>query len=287
MIKETFYKDRPAVKLSCDKFTATFLPKDGGKLASFKSNSGFEYLLQTEGEKYRRLDLAGRFVKSECSGFDDMFPTIDQCVVNGMEYLDHGQICRQELDAEIDGNRLTLCCKLQDLNIFYKKTAYIKDDALVVEYHIENHNDFDFEYLWAGHIMIRGEEGAYAVSNLDGTPRKIVSGTPVSEETAHILPQKVHKNYKFYYTDANPPVKCGVVFPKSNTEICVECDSDVVKYFGAWVNAGDINSAYTIAIEPCTALYDDPIRAKEANANSIIKAHDSVNLTLKISYKTV
>lgn len=285
MIKETFYKDRPAVELSCDKLTAIFLPKDGGKLASFRSDSGFEYLLQTEGEKYRRLDLEGDFEKSECSGFDDMFPTIDPCVVNGLDYLDHGEICRHEQIAEIDSDRLTLYCTLQNLNIFYKKTAYLKDDALFVEYHIENSNDFDFQYLWAGHIMIKGEEGAYTLSNLDGTPRKIVSGQPVSEESAHILPPKIHNHYKFYYTDAKPPVKCGVVFPKSNTEICVECDGDVIKYFGAWVNAGDLNGAYTIAIEPCTALFDDPIRAKKANAYSVIKAHESVEFTLKISYK--
>ncbi len=285
MIKETFYKDRPAIELSCDKFTATFLPKDGAKFASFKTNDGFEFLLQAEGEKYCRLSLDGDFEKSECSGFDDMFPTIDPCVINGINYLDHGEVCRHEHTAKIDGDRVEFTCEMAYLNILYKKTAYIIDGVLFMEYDIKNQNDYDFEYLWAGHIMIRGEEGMYAVSNLDGTERKIVSGTPVSEDSAHILPPKVHKHYKFYYTDAKPPVKCGVVYPESDKSLSVECDSDVMKYFGAWVNAGDLNGAYTIAIEPCTALYDSPIRAKEAGAFSVIKAHDSVRFILKMSYK--
>jgi Zn-finger nucleic acid-binding protein len=135
--------------------------------------------------------------------------------------------------------------------------------------------------------MIRGEEGAYAVSNFgENAPKKIVSGKPANERTAHILPPKVQKQYKFYYTDAKPPVKCGVVFPKSNTEVSFEFDSDIMKYFGVWVNAGDLNDMYTMAIEPCTALYDDPIRAKAANAHSCIKAHDSVDFTLKMFCKS-
>ncbi len=165
MVRETFYKDRPAIEISCDKVSALFLPLDGAKIASFKTATGEELLAQAEGEKYRCLDLEANYEKSECSAFDDMFPTLDPCVINGVNYLDHGEVCRREHRVEIDGDKVTFSCALPDINIFYKKTAYCEDGALYVRYKIENHNDYDFPYVWAGHIMFKGEEGAYAVSN--------------------------------------------------------------------------------------------------------------------------
>ena len=283
MIREVFYKDRPALEVACEEFKACFLPKDGGKMASFQDKDGFEFLLQTQGENYRRLSLDGDFEKSECSGFDDMFPTIDPCEIRGLAYLDHGEVCRHEFEVKKDGEKVKFSCFLEKLDILYEKTVYAKDGALFLDYHVQNRSEFDFEYLWAGHILIRGEEGALAFSDLDGTPRKIVAGCPLSEENAHVLPPKTHKHYKYYHTEAKQDLRCGAFYPQSQKTLLVECAGEAVKYFGAWVNAGDLNGAYTIALEPCTALFDDPIHAKEACASSCIKAGGSVRFTLKMS----
>lgn len=285
MLRETNYKDRPAVEISCGKISALFLPLDGAKLASLKTETGEELLAQTAGEKYKRLDLEADYEKSECSAFDDMFPAIDFCVINGLQYLDHGEVCRREHTVQIDGDTAVFSCRLPALNIFYKKTAWCENGALCVRYQIENHNDYDFPYVWAGHIMMRGEEGAYAVSNLPPDAAKtILDGNP-DEQTAHVLPERGNKNYKFYYTAEKVPLQCGMVYPKSKMEVKVEFDNEVVKYLGLWVNPGDLNGMYTLALEPCTALYDNPVNAEKANAASYIKAHGAVEFTMKMSYK--
>ena len=285
MVRETFYKDRPAIEISCDKVSALFLPLDGAKIASFKTATGEELLAQAEGEKYRCLDLEANYEKSECSAFDDMFPTLDPCVINGVNYLDHGEVCRREHHVEIDGDQVTFSCTLPDINIFYKKTAYCEDGALCVRYKIENHNDYDFPYVWAGHIMFKGEEGAYAVSNLPpNVPITILDGNR-NEQTAHILPKRGNKKYKIYYAEEKFPLKCGIVYPESKIEVTVEFDNNIVKYLGLWVNPGDLNGMYNLAVEPCTALYDNPINAQKANAASYIKSHDKVEFTLKMSHK--
>ena len=288
MIKETFYKDRPAIEIGCDEFSAVFLPLDGAKLASFKGIEGDEFLLQTEGEKYRRLELDGSFEKSECSGFDDMFPAIDPCVINGLHYLDHGEVCRREHSVEIEGNKVTFSCTLPILNIFFKKTAYCENGALLIEYSIENNNNFDFPYVWAAHMMLKGEEGAYAFSNFPlDAPKTFLSGDP-DKNAPHILPSKGSKrHYKYYYNEAKSPLKCGMVYPKSGAEVTVEIDNDTVKYLGFWVNPGDLNGAYTVAVEPCTAPFDNPIKAQKVNAASYIKAHQKAEFTLKLSYKKI
>ena len=71
MIFETFYKDRPAIKVCSDNVEALFLPYDGAKCASIKIN-GTEFLAQKSGEKYLRIGLDTSYVKSECSAFDDV-----------------------------------------------------------------------------------------------------------------------------------------------------------------------------------------------------------------------
>lgn len=287
MIRETLYKDRPAIELSCSAFSALFLPRDGAKLTSFRTKEGMELLAQTQGAPYRRLQLDSDYEQSECSAFDDMFPAIDPCVICGLVYLDHGEVCRREHQVQLEGDGVTFSCLLPSLHIRYQKTAWCEDGALCIRYRIENQNDFDFPYVWAGHIMVKGEEGAYVVSNLPpSAPITVLDGDP-DTETAHILPKPGKKNYKFYYTEAQAPLQCGVVFPKSKTQLTAAFDNQVVKYLGVWVNPGDLNGMYTMALEPCTALFDNPVNAEKANAASYIKAHQKAEFVLKLSYKNL
>ncbi len=284
MIKRSMYKKREAITLEGRSFSAVFLPSDGAKLASFKTNDGIELLAQAKGEEYKRLFLDSDYVKSECSAFDDMFPTIDPCTVNGFEYLDHGEVCRREHTAEINDDNVCFTCFLPSLNITYKKVVRIENDALFINYIIENHNDFSFPYIWAAHMMLIGEEGAYAISNFPKDSQiKVVNGNPTGD--VHFLPDIGNKNYKFYYTNTVSPLKCGVVYPKSKLEVNVEFDNDVIKYFGVWVNPGDLNKMYNIAIEPCSAPYDSPINAEKENVCSQLMPKEKVEFTLKMSYK--
>lgn len=250
-------------------------------MASFRDSTGEEFLLQTEGEAYRPMDLAAEFEKCECSGFDDMFPTIDPCVVHGLEYLDHGEICRREHNVVIEGDKVTFSCTLPILNILFQKTVWCEEGALFAKYRIENRNGFDFSYIWAAHMMFKGDKGAYAVSNFPaGAPITILDGTP-DENAPHVLPEGGH-HYKYYYSEGRSPLRCGVAYPASKAEVWAEFDSEIVKYLGFWINPGDLNDMYTIAVEPCTGLYDTPVAAEEAKASSSIPAHGAVEFTMKL-----
>lgn len=285
MIKETFYKDRPAIEVSCSEFTAVFLPLDGAKLVSFKTKHAKELFLQADGEKYRCTGLDSDYEKCECSGFDDMFPTIDPCVVNGLHYLDHGEVCRRPHSVEIHSDGVTFSCFLPALNILYKKTAYCDNGALCIKYTIRNQNSFDFSYIWAAHMMFQGEQGAYATSNFPpDAPKTFLAGNP-DNSAPHKLPDLGNREYKYYYSEEKSPLKCGMNYPKSNLEVYVEFDNAIVKHLGFWVNPGDLNGMYTLAVEPCTAPFDSPVMAQKAKANSYIPAHRQVEFVMKITYK--
>ena len=78
MIYECSYKERPAIAVESGSLIATFLPEDGGKMASLcVRNKGKELLTVRQDKHYKVLTYDGDYVSLECSGFDDMFPTVD------------------------------------------------------------------------------------------------------------------------------------------------------------------------------------------------------------------
>ena len=109
MIKQAQYKDRPAICLETGKASVLFLAEDGGKMASFRYG-GREYLAQAPGGSYLRLGPRSDYVSCECSGFDDMFPTIDPCRLDGHTYPDHGEVCRIPHAVSREGDAVRFSC---------------------------------------------------------------------------------------------------------------------------------------------------------------------------------
>jgi hypothetical protein len=97
-IYSSVYKDQPALTIESEAITARFLPTIGAKLASLVYKPlGYELLVQRPGEKYLLQPFDGDYVAGECSGMDDMFPTIDACYYDrypweGTKMADHGEV---------------------------------------------------------------------------------------------------------------------------------------------------------------------------------------------------
>ncbi len=109
-------------------------------------------------------------------------------------------------------------------------------------------------------------------------------GNPKNEAALHILPLMGNEAYKYYYNNAYSPLKCSVVYLKRKIRVNVEFDNDTVKYLGVWMNPGDLNGMYNVAVEPCTALYDNPVNAEKANVGSYVKAKEEIKFALKLTY---
>ena len=107
------YKDQRAVTFESALIRVQFLPEIGAKMASlvFKPLN-YELLVQRPGEKYKIQPFDGDFVAAECSGIDDMFPTIDACYYDpfpwsGTKMADHGEVWSLPWQCEIlENNRL-------------------------------------------------------------------------------------------------------------------------------------------------------------------------------------
>ena len=222
------YKDRPCIQITSGNMSAIFLHEDGGKLISLQYD-GVEYLAQRKGDAYLRLFEDSSYVESECSSFDDMFPTIDPCIIGDFTYPDHGQVCRRPFQLELGDDSFALSCEVDSVNAFFTKTISVENGALVIKYTIENKNNFPLPYIWAGHIMLVGEQGAYAVTPFaKDAPHTVCFGTLPTDKTT-LQEYGENKEYKFYYDEPYFPLFCSVVYPNRKQKVNFTFNGDIVK----------------------------------------------------------
>ena len=264
MIRATEYKGRPAALVECGELCATFLPEDGGKLASL-TLSGKEMLLTREGCEYKRLTLGGVYIDSECSAFDDMIPTVDPEESLGYRYLDHGDAARIAYEWEISENCLMLKKSSPMLPLSYEKRIEAAE-GIKISYRIENHLDAKLPFLYAAHIMLRGEEGAKIITPFtdeDNTEMVFkTSGYSDGELSRDTLGKfsPLGAAYKFYYTEKIPEGRFAILYP-DGCGIEFTYDKEMLPYLGIWFNNGEFQGIHNIAPEPCTAPFDSPKKA--------------------------
>ena len=90
-------------------------------MASLKANDGYEFLAQAEGDEYEVFEYNVNYVDSECSGFDDMFPTINPYTPANREnkckaYPDHGEIFRIKMQTKTDGKSVEFFCSFGNIS---------------------------------------------------------------------------------------------------------------------------------------------------------------------------
>lgn len=281
MIFRTTYKDRPAIGVRGARLTALFLSEDGGKIASLTDGTR-EYLAQAPGHMYNRLAPDGEYTASECSGFDDLFPTIDRCVQNGVVYPDHGEACRRPMRAEILNDRLSLSFASGILPVRFRKTASVRADAAIaVLYDIVNDGGEDAPFLWAAHCMLAADPDAEITHPYPpDAPIKTMFGRQLSRVKTEPFSLE-GESYKYYFADAAEKGYCGYRFRDGKT-LMLRYPPQIIRYLGVWINNGAFKGMYNIALEPCTAPLDTPEAARRAGCECRLKAHDRVRFELSI-----
>lgn len=304
IVKESRYKDISAVEIETKEYTVTVLPSEGGKIASFKTKSdGKEYFLQNPAPKYGHVGLKDSYVDGECSGFDDMFPTIDPVVVKngsrqGLEYPDHGEVCRLPFSYTVTERGLEMRVRSETLRYEYKKT--ITEDAygkLCIVYEIENLSDDEFHVLWAGHCLIKAEqggrvllpyaEGAQTDIMFDTVGRFGKAGDRIPLQKQHLLSvwqDGVKECRKYYFPEGCKEGYVAYRYPNGKTFV-IEFDKETLPYIGVWLNFGYVKDYYCIGLEPCCVGYDTVENAKKYGQKKMIPVKGKMMFTLTLSVK--
>lgn len=291
------FKDRPAVCIQNSQVKATFLPLDGAKMVSLiRLKDGKELLAVKPNKNYKVLTFDGDYVSSECSGFDDMFPTVDPYTptvgaFKGITYPDHGETSRIPYDLKTTGGEIILFANSKLFDITYEKRVFINNDVLTVNYAITNNGENDFPFLWAGHIMLDGRNVSKTITPFDNNAPTEIMFAPSGVDTTKLAKDRLTgfiaksgSAYKFYYTDKMSKGVFGVEY-LDGEKLIFEVDENKLPYLGMWLNNGEFQDIYTITPEPCSVPYDRPDRAEQKGITSIIKSHSTFQFDFKIYIK--
>ena len=295
-ITPAVYKSRPAIRVETATLTALFLPEDGGKLVSVTSNrDGFEFLCQNPSPDYARLAYDGSYVDSECSSWDDMFPTIDPYTPEageyaGITYPDHGEVCRLPMTVTTEGDSVVLSCTSRLFAVdFEKKITPEANGALALTYTIRNRGREDFPYVWAAHCMMQGADDLRVESPYPADAPAAYMFGPEGRET---FPRDrlmgygagTGAAYKLYYTEPTDGGFLRAVYTESGHafEMDYRDSAAAIPYVGLWINNGSFKGYYNIALECASAPYDAPHKAMERGYCSVIPAGESLTFTLRV-----
>jgi hypothetical protein len=304
------YKDQKAITLETDILQATFLPERGAKLASliFKPRNR-ELLVQRPNPIYAVQPFDGDYVAAECSGLDDMFPTIDTCYYDrypwqGTKMADHGEVWSLPWETRLENNAIHFAVNGIRFPYRLEKTvSFASENIMRWNYRLTNLSAFDFDYLWAAHPMFNLEQGAELVlpegiNRIVGTfslpPGHLTYGDEfnypidsmsdgVDKDFRQLELKSTGLAYKYFIKGKMPAGWCGVKYHHSDFSLYMSFPVAQVPYLGILPNAGGWQDLYNIFLEPCTAPFDRPDAARYRGQGSTLQGNSQVRWQLNIT----
>ncbi len=287
IINKTSYKNIDGILLKNEYIEVIVLPTEGSKIASIKNNKGFEYLYQNPSLDYKKLSLLDDYALRECSGYDDLFPTIDPDIYNGIKYPDHGEVARLSFNYEIKNDKLFLYTKSLLFNYTYKKAISLMNNKIVIEYEIINNDNKKLYCLWAMHCLLNSSnETNIRIENktplylmFDKENEKGNPGDYIDCNGTINIDRSMKNCYKYYYQNKNGRIIYN--YDKNNSlSFCF--DKDILKETGIWINNGSFNDFYCVGIEPATIGYDSLSNAKKHSEEFYIEPNGKLSFRIEI-----
>ena len=268
-----------------------------------------ELMVQNPSKKYLLQPYDGVYEAAECSGFDEMFPTIDTCYYEsypwqGTKIPDHGEVWSLAWGSHIEGDQLSMAT--YGVRFPYrleKRVSFAAPHILRTDYVLTNLSGFDFNFMWTAHTMLNledgvelilpsavesvlscsrnGSVGSYGtegrwpqVTQLDGTSRDLSKLRPIS----------THKSEKYYVKGKMAEGWCALKYHQSDFGLALSFPTETVPYLAILPNEGGWRNIHNIFLEPATATFDRPDVARLRNEGSTVRAHATYSWHLNISF---
>lgn len=304
------YKDQPAITLESSVLRAQFLPHIGSKMCSLIYKPlDRELLVQTSGERYRLQPYDGDYVAGECSGFDEMFPSIDACFYEtypwqGTKIPDHGEVWSLAWEHHVEGQKLYFGS--YGVRFPYKLEKWVSlasDSILRIDYALTNLSPFDFDFMWSAHTMINLEEDTElllppdvkritSVFSLNGTlgsygdefPWSVITQPDGQQrDLTRLRPQSAQNAEKYYVKGKLSAGWCALKYHRSRFALALSFPVETVPYLAILPNEGGWRDLYNIFLEPATATFDRPDVARLHKQVSTVKARSTYRWHLNIT----
>ncbi len=310
------YKNVFSIIIESKVLRVNILPQYGAKIQSiFQKEKQKEYLFQSEGKYFKKPEYGIFFEKGECSGFDDMFPSISTCYYpvkpwQGIKVPDHGEVWSIPWDYELKDDSIIL--STHGVRFPYKlikKISLKNNNILNIEYKAINYSNYNFDFIWAAHPLFNCSENTkiilpesvdkvinvYNESKRLGKYGKVFSwpiantGLDNEYDMSKISSKKRNLCEKYYILNDLDLGKASLYDTKTGDLITLRYPIDKVPYLGVWINEGGFLGQYNVALEPCTGAFDRVDFAKQWNRISTIEAKNKYEwfLEMKFANKTL
>jgi hypothetical protein len=299
--------------MESDSLAITVIPESGAKIQSiYNKNTQKEILYQSEREEFRKASYGAKFESGDFSGFDEVFPTIDECFYpawpwTGTPIPDHGEVWALPWDNQVDQNSVTL--NVSGVRFPYqieKKFEFLRENCFRLSYKVFNPSNFDFDFIWVPHPFFICEENTRVV--LPPSVKKVVSTCPLENKlgdygSIHSWPitetstgekydisDVMHPKYagkceKFYAVNEPSEGWCALHNIVSGETIGLSYPSEKLPYLGVW--EGIICDQYITALEPASGSLDRLDIAKYAGKAGVIKARSEYEWFLNLTFDTM
>ncbi|QGQ94547.1 hypothetical protein EHS13_06445 [Paenibacillus psychroresistens] len=308
-ILETTYKGVAAISLETELMKVIVVPEIGAKIVSlFYKPTQKEWLLDSGQRPFLPLGVDALFEKSDMSGWDECFPTIDACKypLQGKHYgnllPDHGEVWSLPWHAAIEPESLNLKVKGSCLPyVFQRKMSFIADGVMRLEYEVTNLSDEDLAMMWTAHpqfiatsdmaihlpeaikqmICVHGGNSLVANETVYNWPIASVSGQDKHLDTMDFGVEQDSR--KLYYAGEVPEGWSGLSCSKSADYLLFQVSQEQVPYLGIWVDEKHYNDRITCALEPSSGYYDSLAAAVANGKSALVLAGKTLTWQLDVS----
>jgi len=312
-ISQVKHKNMDALLMESDLLALTIIPESGAKIQSiYHKSSRKELLYQTGRQEFRKAIYGAKFDRGDFSGFDEVFPSIDECFYPsgpwaGTPIPDHGEVWALPWDCSVGENSVTL--SVHGVRFPYrieKRVEFLRENSFRLSYQAHNLSDFDFDFIWCPHPFFVCDENTRVV--LPPSVKKVIStcslenklgdygsihSWPVTEtsigekyDISDVMhPQYAGKCEKFYALNQPTEGWCALRNTSSGETIGLSYPVDKLPYLGVW--EGIINDQYITALEPVTGSLDRLDVSRLAGKAGVIKAKSNYKWFLNLTIETV
>lgn len=272
-----------AVTIENDAVRLEVWPQFGGKVSSVVDKAdAFELLFSYPTELPESPQYDSAYNKSWYAGWDECFPAILpgkylRHPYEGIPVPDHGELWGLPTTAVPTKDGITIVW--HGLRFGYRLTRklYLEGASVVAEYTLVNVAPFDFQFVWAQHpifslavpVQIDLGEGAGRAFRFSHSTDSVPIDKPFDWPTLDpgldlSDPAKLPAASAWKVYSHNPISRpLAIRYPTRGRSVQVEyaSDSDLVAYWGIWLNSGGWGGHRHVAIEPTTGRFDQVDRS--------------------------
>ena len=270
-----------ALALDSAEMRVVLVPELGGKIVSIFDRTCQREWLVPSLRTPRRIVYGASFVEQDMSGWDEMFPTIVPCTVDGIAYPDHGEVWALPWRVEQAAGEVVLAVNgMAWPYSFSRSAALVSPRILELSYRLKNNAGTPFPCLWAAHpqfaatpaTRIALPAGTEVINVIAYDPvwgsagerhpwPKARGGDGAVWDLARVRPAENHTCRKFYLPPEQPVSEVALVDEGKGCLLRMSWSSAELPYLGLWVDEGMYHHLPVAAPEPSNGYYDGLDRA--------------------------